>query len=236
MACRSQQYLSEGCAGSEGLYIGLSGHCVARTDLEARTLPSLKKRVRGSKAALTLMVLVPLAIAAGTVSPTLTASAALTNTRLAIPECTPAQIDEWMAGPSGRYDASRNYSADVIYANLGKTCTLARTYAGVQAVSGKDHAPVGMGSTVPLAAFGGSFILRSQHTAAASVIIYSISSASIRQTCAPKYADAIEVFGLYKGWPVKYFNLGIRLLVCTTSDDNVGAGPIALTKRIVVHV
>jgi hypothetical protein len=199
-------------------------------------MPNLKKRVCASSAALTLIVLVPLAIATGTLLPNLPADASTTSTRLVIPECKSTQIDEWMVGPSGRYDASHNYSAEVIYTNLGKTCTLARTYVVVQAVAGKDHAPVGMGSTVPLASFGGSITLRSQHTAAASVIIDSISAASFRKTCAPKYADAIKVFGLYSGWPVKYFNLGIRLLVCTMRDDNVGAGAIALTRKVVVHL
>jgi len=166
-----------------------------------------------------------------------------TGTRVVIPKCKPSQINEWMAGQSGKFVVTRNYTARVIYTNIGKTCTLARTYIGVQAVLGKDHVPVGMGSVTPTVAFIGSITLQSGHTAAASFIIDSTSSSSFRQmlkdhngTCAPKYADGFKVFGLYGGWPVKYFTLPVRFSVCTTDFDNVGAGPIALTKKIVVHL
>jgi hypothetical protein len=165
-----------------------------------------------------------------------------TGTRVVIPKCKPSQIDEWMTGQRGRYVAARNYTAKVIYTNTGKTCTLTRTYIGVQAVVGKDHVPVGMGSVTPTVAFIGSITLEPGHTAAASVIIDSTSSSSFRQmlkvhngTCAPKYADAIKVFGLYSGWPVEYLTLPVRISVCTTNFVNVGAGPIAITKKVIVH-
>jgi hypothetical protein len=198
-------------------------------------MPNLKDRAGGRRAAFAIFVVIPLVIAAGTVSSTLAANASSTSTRLVIPRCKPVQIDEWMAAPSGRFNASRNYTLKVIYTNLGRTCTIPRTYVGVQAVAGKNHSPVGMGSAIPLASFGGSITLRSQHTAAASVFIDSTNAASFRKRCAPKYADAIEVFGFYNGWPVKYFALFHRVLVCTSGDDNIGAGTIALTKKIIVH-
>ncbi|HUZ40245.1 MAG TPA: hypothetical protein VMU68_02495 [Acidimicrobiales bacterium] len=165
-----------------------------------------------------------------------------TSTHLVIPKGKPSQINEWMAGQSGRYIATRSYSARVIYTNIGRTCALARTYIGVQAVAGRDHTPIGMGSVTPTNTFGGSITLKSGHTAAASVVIGSTSSSSFRQmlkdhdgTCAPKYANAIKVFGLYSGWPVKYFTFPVRLSICTTNFFNVSAGPIAITKKIVVH-
>ena len=65
-----------------------------------------------------VLVLIPVAIAAGTVPPTLPANAAAANTHLVIPKCKRAQIHEWLVGPSGRYNTSRNYTTEVIYTNL----------------------------------------------------------------------------------------------------------------------
>jgi hypothetical protein len=198
-------------------------------------MPSLKKSVRGSGAMLALVVVGTFVIAAGAMFQTLPANASSTSARLTTPQCKPVEIHEWMVAPSGRYNASRNYTFEIIYTNVGKTCALPRTYVGVQAVAGKDRSPVGNGSAIPLASFGGSITLRSQHTAEAIVTIDSTFLAPFRKTCAPKYADAIKVFGLYNGWPDKYFGLFHRVLVCTSGDDNVGAGTIALTKKIIVH-
>jgi hypothetical protein len=165
-----------------------------------------------------------------------------TDARLGVPKCIQSQIAEWMSGQSGRYVATQNYTVKVIYTNHGKTCSLARTYIGAQAVTGKDHEPIGRGSVVPTVGFIGSIILQRGHTAAATVTIGSTSSSSFRQllkrydgTCAPKYADTIKVFGLYSGWPVKYFALPDRVSVCTTYWINVAAGPISITKRVIVH-
>ena len=165
-----------------------------------------------------------------------------TGTGMDVPKCKPSQLTEWMTGQSGRYVATRNYTAKVIFTNNGKTCSLPRTYVGAQAVTGKDHETIGHGSVTPTVAFIGSLILQRGHTAAATLTIGSTSSSSFHQmlkdhdgTCAPKYADAIKVFGLYSGWPVKYFTLPVDVSVCTTYWSNISAGTIAITNRVIVH-
>jgi hypothetical protein len=165
-----------------------------------------------------------------------------TGTRMDVPKCKLSQLTEWMEGQSGRYVATQNYTAKVIFTNTGKTCSLARTYVGALAVTGKEHEAIGHGSVTPSVAYNRSIILQRGHTAAATITIGSTSTSSFHKmlknhdgTCAPKYADAIKVFGLYSGWPVKYFTLPVPVSVCTTYWSNVAAGTIAITKRVIVH-
>ena len=186
-------------------------------------------------------------LAAGSVvTPTTTKasekSITLTGAGITLKKCSPSQISEWMVTSSGPYVATRGFAGRVIYENTGRACTLAITYIAVQAVAGTDRVAIGSGSVTPTIAFTGKVTLQRGQTAAASVFIGSTTSSSFRKllkthdgTCVAKFADAIKVFGLYSGWPVKYFALPERLLVCATGYGNVGAGPIAKTKRVVVH-
>jgi hypothetical protein len=167
----------------------------------------------------------------------------LTSSRYVVPKkCVASQISEWMVGSVGPYVAGRTYKEEVIYANTGKACQLASTYLGVQTTVGKDHTVVGEGSVFPTSLSNRRILLKSGHTAAATIVIASTSSLSFQQmlmshdgTCAPKLVDTVKVLGLYSGWPTRYFALPARYAVCTTGFDNVSAGPVALTKRIVVH-
>ncbi len=166
----------------------------------------------------------------------------VTGTGIILKNCSPSQISEWMVTSSGPYVATRDFTGRVIYENTGRACTLARTYIGVQAVAGTNRVAIGRGSVTPTVAILGKLTLQRGQTAAASFFIGSTTSSSFRKllkthdgTCVAKFANAIKVFGLYSGWPVKYFALPERLLVCTSGYGNVGAGPIAKTKRVVVH-
>lgn len=186
-------------------------------------------------------------LAAGSVvTPTTTKASGtgitVTGTGITLKKCLPSQMSEWMVTSSGPYVATRDFTGRVIYENTGRACTLAITYIAIQAVAGTHRVAIGSGSVTPTVAFTGKVTLQRGQTAAASIFIGSTTSSSFRKllkthdgTCVAKFADAIKVFGLYSGWPVKYFALPERLLVCATGYDNVGAGPIAKTKRVVVH-
>ena len=186
-------------------------------------------------------------VAAGSVvAPTITRSSGtgitVTGADIILKRCLPSQISEWMVTSSGPYVATRDFTGRVIYENTGRACTLARTYIGVQAVAGTNRVAIGNGSVTPTVAILGKLTLQRGQTAAATFFVGSTTSPSFRRllkahdgTCGAKFANAIKVFGLYSGWPVKYFALPERLLVCTSGYGNVGAGPIAKTKRVIVH-
>jgi len=167
----------------------------------------------------------------------------LTSSRYVVPkQCVASQISEWMVGSRGPYVTSRTYKEEVIYTNTGKACELASTYLAVQTTMGKDHIVVGEGSVVPTSLSDRRILLKSGHTAAATILIASTSSLSFQEilmshdgTCAPKLVDTVKVLGLYAGWPTRYFGLPARYEVCTTGFNNVSAGPVALTKKVVVH-
>lgn len=159
-----------------------------------------------------------------------------------VPKCTPSQITEWMVSPNAPYVSTRDLIVKVIYENTGRVCTLTRTYVGVQAVAGINRVDVGRGSVTPADSLVGNIALQRGQTAAASIVIGSITSPSFRQMlkthngkCSPQLADAVKVQGLYGGWLTRYFALPERVPVCTNNFANVAAGAIAKTKRAVVH-
>lgn len=175
---------------------------------------------------------------AGATSTGLTA----TGAQLAVPKCKPSHISEWGAGSGGHYVATEDFKLKIIYTNTGKTCYLPITYVGFQPVSGPSHSPVGMGSATPTVFVDGKVVLKHGETAAADLTIDSTTSKQFLRLekshgtrCAPRFANGVEVLGLYSGWPTKYFGFNERLAICTTHYDNVGGSFIAKTKKIIVH-
>jgi hypothetical protein len=106
----------------------------------------------------------------------------------------------------------------------------------VEGVSGPSHTPVGIGSVSGAVAYQ-PIVLDYGDRAYASVSISSVSTVAFKKmvrehgnSCAPKYADAIEVESNPAvgddSWPSHYFALAERVPICTQDYFNVAAGVI----------
>ena len=152
------------------------------------------------------------------------------------PTCRPAQLRPSMSPPRGTYSASAGFKATLWFQNTGATCTLTVDNVPVQGVSGPSHTPVGVGSMSGAVAYS-PIVLAKGGRAYASVSVGSISTAAFKKivrkhgsSCAPKYADGIEVVSnpamRSDSWPSHYFALPERLPICTKDYFNVAAGVI----------
>jgi len=150
--------------------------------------------------------------------------------------CRPTQLFPSMSPSKGTYSPSAGFRATLWFQNTGGTCTLSVDNVPVQAVSGPSHTPVGLGSLSGAVAYS-PIVLTHRARAFASVSIGSISTPSIKKlmrqhgsSCAPKYADGIEVVSnpsvRSDSWPSHYFALATRVPVCTKDYFNVAAGVI----------
>ena len=150
--------------------------------------------------------------------------------------CRPTQLFPSMSPSKGVYSPSAGFRATLWFQNTGATCTLNVDNVPVQAVSGPSHTPVGLGSLSGAVAYL-PLVLSHDARAFASVSIGSISTPSIKRlmrqhgsSCAPKYADGIEVVSnpsvKADSWPSHYFALAVRVPVCTKDYFNVSAGVI----------
>ncbi len=171
-----------------------------------------------------------------------TTGATVAGAQLAVPKCKPSHISEWGAGQGGHYVATEDFKLEIVYTNTGKTCYLPITYVAFQPVSGTSHSPVGVGSATPAVAITGKVVLKHEETAAADLTIDSTTSKQFLQLekshgtrCAPRFANGVEVLGLYGGWPTKYFGFNEPLPICTSHYDNVAGSFIAKTKKVIVH-
>ncbi len=171
-----------------------------------------------------------------------TAGATATGVQLAVAKCKSSYINEWSAGPSGRYVTTNDFTMKIIYTNTGKTCYLPITYVAFQPVSGTSHSLVGMGSATPTVFVYGKVVLKHGETAAADLTIDSTTSKQFLRLekshgtkCAPRFANGVEVLGLYGGWPTEYASFNQRLAICTSHYDNIAGSYIAKTKKIIVH-
>jgi hypothetical protein len=152
------------------------------------------------------------------------------------PICRPTQLRPSMSPPQGTYSASVGFKATLWFENTGTTCTLIVDNVPVQGVSGPSHNPVGVGSLSGAVAYP-PIVLTNGERAYASVSATSISTAAFKKmvrehgsSCAPKYADGIEVVSSpavrTDSWPSHYFPLPERVPICTKDYFNVAAGII----------
>ena len=152
------------------------------------------------------------------------------------PICRPAQLRPSMSPPKGTSSASAGFKATLWFKNTGTTCTLIVENVPVRAVRGPSHIPVGVGSVSGAVAFP-PMVLYSGDRAYADVSIGSISTPAFKKvvrengsSCAPKYADGIEVVSnpavRSDSWPSHYFALPERVPICTKDYFNVADGVI----------
>jgi hypothetical protein len=141
-----------------------------------------------------------------------------------------------MSAPQGTYSVSAGFKATLWFQNTGATCTLIVDNVPVEGVSGPTHTPVGVGSISGAVAYP-PIVLANRDRAYASVSLGSISTAAFKKmvrehgsSCAPKYADGIEVVSnpavRNDPWPSHYFALPERVPICTKDYFNVAAGVI----------
>jgi hypothetical protein len=163
------------------------------------------------------------------------AGAAAKHAALA-PTCRPAQLRPSMSPPRGTYSALAGFKATLWFENTGATCTLSVDNVPVQGVRGPSHTPVGVGSVSGAVGYS-PIVLANGERAYASVSIGSISTAAFKKmvrehgsSCAPQYADGIEVVSnpavQRDSWPSHYFALSERVPICTKDYFNVAAGVI----------
>jgi hypothetical protein len=152
------------------------------------------------------------------------------------PTCRPAQLRSSMSPPKGTYSASAGFKATLWFQNASATCTLSVGNVPVQGVSGPSHTRVGVSSMSGAVAYS-PIVLAHGDRAYANVSIGSISTASFKRmvrehgsSCAPKYADGIEVVSnpavRSDSWPSHYFALPQRVPVYNEDYFNVAAGVI----------
>lgn len=152
------------------------------------------------------------------------------------PICRPAQLRPSMSPPQGTYSTSAGFKATLWFKNTGATCTLGVDNVPVEGVSGPSHTPVGVGSLSGAVAYP-PIVLANGDRAYASMSIGSISTAAFKamvrehgSSCAPKYADGIELESnpavRDDSWPSHYFALPERVPICTKDYFNVAAGVI----------
>jgi hypothetical protein len=152
------------------------------------------------------------------------------------PTCRPAQLRPSMSPPKGTYSTSAGFKATLWFENTGSTCTLIVDNVPVQAVNGPSHTPVGVGSLSGTVAYP-PIVLANGDRAYANVSISSISTAAFKKmvrehgsSCAPKYAEGIEVESnpavRNDSWPSHYFALPDRVPICTKDYFNVATGVI----------
>lgn len=150
--------------------------------------------------------------------------------------CRPTQLRASMSPPKGTYSASAGFKATLWFQNTGTTCTLGVDNVPVEGVSGPSHTPVGIGSVSGAVAYL-PIVLDHGDRAYASVSINSVSTMAFKKmvrehgnSCAPKYADGIEVMSnpavRDDSWPSHYFALPERVPICTQDYFNVAAGVI----------
>ena len=150
--------------------------------------------------------------------------------------CHAGQLRVSMSPPRGTYSSSAGFRATLWFKNLGAACAPIVDNVPVQAVSGPSHRPVGISSLSGTVAYP-ALVLGHGDFAYASVSIGSISTAQFKElvrvhgsSCAPNYADGIEVIANPKvasdSWPSQYFALPERVPVCTKDYFNVSAGVI----------
>lgn len=163
--------------------------------------------------------------------------AGATTKRAALPPtCRPAQLRVSMSPSQGTYSPAAGFQATLWFQNTGAKCALSVDNVPVQAVSGPSHQPVGLGSVSGLVAYQ-PIVLAHGDRAFASVSIESISTPEIKKlmhkhgsSCAPKYADGIEVVASPtvpgNSWLSHYFALSERVPVCTLDYFNVTAAVI----------
>jgi len=165
------------------------------------------------------------------------ASASAATKHTALPRtCRPTHLRPSMSPPKGTYSASSGFRATLWFQNTGTTCTLGVDNVPVEGVSGPSRTPVGIGSVSGGVAYQ-PIVLDHGDRAYASVSISSVSTAAFKKmvrehgsSCAPKYADAIEVESnpavRSDSWPSHYFSLAERVPICTQDYFNVATGVI----------
>lgn len=152
------------------------------------------------------------------------------------PTCRPAQLRASMSPSQGTYSPAAGFRATLWFQNTGAKCALNVDNVPVQAVSGPSHQPVGLGSVSGVVAYP-PMVLAHDDRAFASVSIGPISTTEMKKlmrehgsSCAPKYADGIEIMSnpavRSDFWPAHYFALPERVPVCTKDYFNVAAGVI----------
>ena len=182
-------------------------------------------------------VVAAVTVALLSISPFSTPLASATTKPAAMPPtCRPAQLRPSMSPPQGTYSTSAGFKATLWFTNTGATCTLIVDNVPVQAVNGPSHTPIGVGSLSGAVAYP-PIVLGNAERAFASVSIGSISTVAFKKTvrehgssCAPKYADGIEVESnpavRNDSWPSHYFAMPQRVPICTKDYFNLATGVI----------